>query len=60
MFEIGPEVATFDSFDDLVDRTRWMLDHPDDCRAMGDRAASRAHADHTYDKRLAKLLAALS
>jgi spore maturation protein CgeB len=60
MFDIGREVASFDSFDDLVDRARWMLDHPDDVRAMGDRAAARSHADHTYDNRLGTLLAALS
>jgi spore maturation protein CgeB len=60
LFDIGSEIATFDCFDVLVDRVRWMLDHPDAARAMGDRAASRAHADHVYDSRLGQLLAALS
>jgi spore maturation protein CgeB len=60
LFDVGSEIATFDCFDVLVDRVRWMLDHPDAARAMGDRAATRAHADHVYDSRLGQLLAALS
>jgi spore maturation protein CgeB len=60
LFEVGTEVATFDSFDGLVDQVRWMLDHPGAARVMGERAAIRAHADHTYDRRLGTLLAALS
>jgi spore maturation protein CgeB len=59
LFEVGPEVASYDSFDVLVDRARWMLDHPDAARAMGERAAARAHAHHTYEPRLQRLLAAL-
>jgi spore maturation protein CgeB len=60
MFQSGEEVATFDSFDSLVDQTRTMLDHPGEARAMGERAAARAHAEHTYERRLGDLLAALS
>jgi spore maturation protein CgeB len=59
LFEIGKEVQTFDCFDSLVDRVRWMLHHPGDARRMGDLAAARAHAEHTYDLRLEQLLAAL-
>jgi spore maturation protein CgeB len=57
LFEAGTEVATFETFDELVDQARWMLDHPDMARAMGERAAARAHSEHTYDHRLARLLA---
>jgi spore maturation protein CgeB len=60
LFEVDAEVATFETFDVLIDRLRWMLDHPDEARLMGDRAATRAHADHTYDQRLGTLLTALS
>jgi spore maturation protein CgeB len=60
LFEAGSEIEAFESFDDMVDRARWMLEHPSEARAMGDRAAIRAHADHTYDARLATLLSALS
>jgi spore maturation protein CgeB len=60
LFEFESEIATFDSFDTLIDRVRWMLEHPDAARSMGDRAATRAHAEHTYDLRLGDLLAAVS
>jgi hypothetical protein len=60
LFEVGSEVAAYESFDELVDQIRWLLDHPQEARAMGDRAAVRAHADHTYASRLNTLLAALS
>jgi spore maturation protein CgeB len=60
LFKTGDEVATFDSFETLVEQAWWMLDHARDARAMGERAAARAHADHTYDRRLSQLLAALS
>jgi hypothetical protein len=59
LFEVGTEVASYDSFDVLVERARWMLDHPAAARAMGERAATRAHAYHTYEPRLEQLLAAL-
>jgi spore maturation protein CgeB len=58
LFEVGPEVASYDSFDVLADRARWMLDHPDAARAMGDRAAARPR-HLTYELRLEQLLAAL-
>jgi hypothetical protein len=60
LFEVGPEVASYDSFDVLADRARWMLDDPAAARAMRERAATRAHAHHTYEPRLEQLLAALS
>jgi spore maturation protein CgeB len=59
LFDIGPQIASYDSFDVLVDQARWMLDHPDAARLMGDRAAARAHADHTYQRRLEQLFGAL-
>jgi spore maturation protein CgeB len=60
LFEVSTEVATFETFDELVDQARWLLDHPDMARAMGDRAATRAHAEHTYDHRLSRLLTIVS
>jgi spore maturation protein CgeB len=60
LFEVDAEVAGFETFDVLIDRIRWMLDHPAEARVMGDRAATRAQAEHTYDQRLGMLLTALS
>lgn len=51
-FEPGSEVTTYDSFDELVDKAKWLLANPVEARALGDRASTRAHAEHTYEKRL--------
>jgi hypothetical protein len=59
LFDTEKQVATFDSFDEAVDQLRAMLANPHAARAMGDRAAERAHAEHTYDMRLETLLGAL-
>lgn len=55
-FEPGSEVLTYGDFDELVDRARWVIDHPHEARAIGDRAAERAHRDHTYEHRLQTVL----
>jgi spore maturation protein CgeB len=43
-----------------VDRARWLLDHPEEGRRLGDAAAKRAHAEHTYSHRFQKLFEALA
>lgn len=58
-FEVGEEVLAFTTFDELVDQARWCLEHPVEARAIGDRATIRAHADHTYEVRLAELIEVL-
>lgn len=55
-YRLGEEILSFSSFDELVDQTRWCIEHPDEAREIGDRAAVRAHSDHTYAHRLADLL----
>jgi spore maturation protein CgeB len=55
-YQVGTEVLAFTSFDELVDQARWCLDHPDEARQVGDRAAVRAHAEHTFAHRVVDLL----
>lgn len=55
-FDIGSEVAAFETFDELVDQARVLLRGPDHSRSMGDRATVRAHRDHTYHHRLTELI----
>lgn len=56
LFDAGREVLVFRTFDELVDQLRWLRGHRDEGRAIGDRGAKRAHAEHTYQHRLAALL----
>jgi spore maturation protein CgeB len=59
-FVSGQEVQTYSTFDELLERARWLLDHPDEGREMGDAAAKRAHAEHTYSHRFRVMFEVLS
>lgn len=59
LFEIGEEVVAFSTFDELVQEARSLLADPERSRAIGDRAALRAHRDHSYGARLSELMGRL-
>lgn len=56
LFRPGDEVLSFHDFDELLGHIKMLSDKPSAALALGDAATARAHADHTYDKRLARLL----
>lgn len=56
LFEIGNELLTFRTFDELVDGASRLLGDPGLSAKLGDRAAIRAHRDHTYERRLTTIL----
>jgi spore maturation protein CgeB len=60
LFSIGQEVLAYRDFDELVEQATRLLTEPGLGPKLGDAAAARAHADHTYDKRLAVILDRLS
>jgi spore maturation protein CgeB len=53
----GEEIETFDSVEELVEKTRHYLQHPDAAQAIAARGCERAHRDHTYEQRLQDILA---
>jgi spore maturation protein CgeB len=55
-FEPGREVVVFDDADDLRDKLRHYLGHPDELDAVRDAGRARVLADHTYDDRAAVIL----
>lgn len=59
LYECGTEVLPFSSFDELMDRIRYLVADEAAGTEIGDAAARRAHRDHTYDVRLEHLLAIL-
>jgi spore maturation protein CgeB len=59
LFEVGKEVLTFGSFDELVEKCEFLLGNQSEGARIGDAAAYRAHADHTYDLRLVEILGSL-
>lgn len=59
LFQVDAELLTYESFDDLEEKARWLLDHPEEGRALGDRAHKKAHSEHTYEDRLRTMLSTL-
>lgn len=58
-FEPGKEVLTYDSFDELLSLIERAKKHPNDMKIIRANAAKRAHAEHTYEKRLTYILSKL-
>lgn len=56
LFEHGKEVVYYQSFSELKKLIDHWLEREDERRAVGDAASRRAHADHTYEHRLERLL----
>jgi spore maturation protein CgeB len=60
LFRLNEEVLAFSTFDELVDQCQLLLNDANLTRTIGDAASARAHAEHTYEKRLATMLDHLS
>lgn len=56
LYNVGQEVLSYSTFDELIDLSRLILADSQRARLLGDAASTRAHADHTYQKRLRALL----
>jgi spore maturation protein CgeB len=56
LFDVGDEVLAFRDFDELVAQASRLLRDSGLSAKLGDAAASRAHASHTYQHRLAVIL----
>ena len=54
-FEIGREIATFTSTEDLIDQIGWWLDHPDERAAVAEAGYRRVREEHTYDHRFTEI-----
>ncbi len=55
-FKPGREVVTFGSRAELVEKLRYYLNHGAERKLIARAASIRAHAEHTYEKRLSKML----
>jgi len=56
LFEPEREVVTFRTHQELKAKVDYYLAHPAERREIADRAYARAHREHTYEKRLEKML----
>lgn len=55
-FEIGKEIAVFDSNDDFKKKIEYYLAHEEERKKIAEAGMKRVLADHTYEKRLKKIL----
>jgi len=60
LFEPGVELETWSTLDELVEKVRWYLEHPDKAAAIGKRGRERVLRDHGLRDRLRPMLARLS
>ncbi|MDP5183839.1 glycosyltransferase [Blastococcus sp. BMG 814] len=60
LFDVGTEVLAFANYDELVQHIKQLFDEPDLTRRVGDAAAQRALAEHTYQHRLTEILSDLA
>ena len=51
----GIEVETFESIEELIEKIRHYLRHPDSAASIAERGQKRAHATHTYELRLQEI-----
>lgn len=59
LFDVGSELLSFATFDELVEKCEFLLTNQSAGAAIGDAAAKRAHRDHIYELRLTSILDAL-
>jgi spore maturation protein CgeB len=50
-YEIGKEVASFSSVDEMIERIRYYLSHEDERRAIAKAGHERTLRNHTYEQR---------
>ena len=55
-FEPSVEIAVYQTTDELRDKIRYYLDRPELMLQIAERGRVRAHRDHTYAQRLARIL----
>ena len=58
-YAIGKEIVCYTSFDDLVEKARYYLAHPDEAEQIREAGLRRARRDHTLVQRFHRLFEAL-
>ena len=54
-YEIGKEIDTYSSPEELVDKTRFYINHPDEAEKLREAGYQRALRDHTWECRFQQL-----
>jgi len=59
-YEIGKEIDTYSSPEELVDKTRFYLDHPVEAERLRKAGYKRSLRDHTWQSRFVQLFATIN
>jgi spore maturation protein CgeB len=54
-YDIGTEIDTYRNAKELVDKTRFYLDHPNEAERLRQSGYERARRDHTWQERFKEL-----
>ncbi|MDO9565361.1 MAG: glycosyltransferase [Candidatus Desulfaltia sp.] len=55
VYNIGKEIITYTSFDNLVVKIRYFLSNPEKAEAIRKKGVQRAHTEHTWEMRFEKI-----
>jgi len=55
VFKIEKEILTYKTFDELVKKIQYLLDHPDEAEAIRKAGHRRAISEHTWEMRFEKI-----
>lgn len=55
VYDLGREIVTYDGFEDLRDKIRDLLAHPEKAEEIRQRGYQRALQDHSWEKRFEKI-----
>jgi spore maturation protein CgeB len=56
LFEVGDEIITFSTLEEMREQIEYYLAHPEERNAVCERARARILRDHSYDRRLEQML----
>jgi glycosyltransferase involved in cell wall biosynthesis len=55
VYKIGEEIAAYTDFDDLLDKIRYLLSHPEAAERIRQQGHARARRDHSWEMRFARV-----
>lgn len=56
LYKVGEEIICYSDENDLKEKIKYYLSHPEERKAIARRAQERAYRDHTYEKRIKDIL----
>jgi len=56
LFEVGKEIITFSNLEEMKEKMEYYREHPEERRAVCERARARVLKDHSYERRIEQML----